>query len=178
MRATIHAWIAGPPIPDPTWDSARLGLEFGRTVLLPRLRTLRLDWVTADPLPHVDSPYPCFRASAASSRELPTEAVARLLADEDSEVRTQMARTAPHLVDAETAERVERTFQPATCTRWRRRTCWASPPKRRAVAQQPALPQDALAALLDEDWDTVGQAARSPRLPVEQVERLLVAAGL
>ena len=44
------------------------------------LPTLRLPWVTADPLPHVDTPYICFRASAAMSGCLPTAVVIWLAA--------------------------------------------------------------------------------------------------
>nr|WP_236646754.1 hypothetical protein [Micromonospora acroterricola] len=55
------------------------------------LRYLRLDWVTADPLPYVSSPYIYFRRSATQSRALPADAVIRLLSDDDSGVRTTMA---------------------------------------------------------------------------------------
>jgi hypothetical protein len=76
------------------------------------LRTLRLGWVTDDPLAHVDSPYVCFRASAAASTSLPADAVARLLDDDDNIVRITMAKTSPHLVDPATAERIERRYRP------------------------------------------------------------------
>ena len=75
------------------------------------LRILRLQWVTADPLPHIDSPYVCFRVSAAVSKALPANAVARLLDDEEEIVRLTMARTAPHLVDPATAENIERRYR-------------------------------------------------------------------
>ncbi|MFJ9770772.1 hypothetical protein ACIRVF_05980 [Kitasatospora sp. NPDC101157] len=76
------------------------------------LRTMVLPWVTADPLPHIDSPYVCFRASAAASEALPTDAVVRLLGDEEEIVRLTMAHTAPHLVDPATAEDIERRYRP------------------------------------------------------------------
>lgn len=43
------------------------------------LRHFRVDWITADPLSHLSSPYICFRRSAARSRMLPADAVIRLL---------------------------------------------------------------------------------------------------
>jgi hypothetical protein len=76
-----------------------------------KLRILRLPWVTAHPLPHIDSPYVSFRASAARSKTLPADAVARLLDDEEEMVRLTMAHTAPHLVDLETAENIERSYR-------------------------------------------------------------------
>ncbi|MFJ8579313.1 hypothetical protein [Micromonospora sp. NPDC093277] len=39
------------------------------------LRYLRLDWVTADPLPYVSSTYTCFRHSAARNRPGSADAV-------------------------------------------------------------------------------------------------------
>ncbi|MDX8054973.1 hypothetical protein SK571_36855 [Lentzea sp. BCCO 10_0798] len=50
---------------------------------------------------------------------------------------------------------------------------------RRAVAQHRNLPESSLIALLDDtdDW-TVHHAAGSPALPVEQMELLLLLAGL
>ena len=75
------------------------------------LRILELPWVTADPLPHIDSPYVCFRISAAYSKTLPADAVARLLADGAERVRLTMAETAAHLVDPVTAETIERSYR-------------------------------------------------------------------
>jgi hypothetical protein len=80
---------------------------------------LRLDWATADPLPYVTSPYVCFRMSAAMAETLPPQVVRRLLDDEDSNVRTTMARHAPHLIDEPTAERIDREFRPDKPTLWR-----------------------------------------------------------
>ncbi len=78
---------------------------------------LGLPWVTDDPLPHVDSPYPCFRAAAAAAgASLPAHVVHRLPHDNDSAVRTAVAFRAPHLVDAATAERIDRDYRPVKRT--------------------------------------------------------------
>ncbi|MFD4636728.1 hypothetical protein ACFWN2_05395 [Lentzea sp. NPDC058436] len=108
LRAAIHADLGAVPL------SFGGDEQLERAVASGELRMLRLEWVRADPLPHVGSPYPCFRASAASSHEaLPPEAVARLLADDEQDIRWIMAEHAPHLVDAATAERMDREFNPA-----------------------------------------------------------------
>lgn len=91
----------------------------GEPVAVTELRNLNLAWVTADPMPYVSSPYVCFRNSAARSRSLPAEAVTRLLNDDESIVRTSMARHAPHLIDPATAERIDRDYRPDKKTKWR-----------------------------------------------------------
>ncbi|EEP74649.1 hypothetical protein MCAG_04976 [Micromonospora sp. ATCC 39149] len=127
---------------------------------LAELRCLRLDWVTADPLPHLSSPYICFRRSAARSRTLPADAVIRLLNDDDSGVRTTMATHAPHLVDPATAERIDREFQPDKKTNWRPADDFTFPPQTlRRLATDPD-PRMRCLAPRDED------------LPVELAERL------
>lgn len=67
------------------------------------LRILRLDWVTADPLPHIDSPYVSFRVSAALSKtsptpvlrtprpNLPSELAEKLASDPEDRVRRTVA---------------------------------------------------------------------------------------
>jgi hypothetical protein len=125
-----------------------------------QLRTLHLPWVTADPLPHVDSPYACFRVSAAMSDSLPAPVVARLLDDEESGVRTAMARHARDRIDAATAERIDRTYRPAKKARWR-------------PADDFPLPADVLRRLAgDPDPRMRELAPRDPDLPVELVRRL------
>jgi hypothetical protein len=124
------------------------------------LRYLRLDWVTADPMPYVSSPYICFRRCAARGRELPAEAVIRLLNDEDSGVRTTMATHAPHMVDPATTERIDREFRPDKKTNWRPADVLTFPPQTlRRFATDPDPRMRCL-------------APRDPDLPVEFLERL------
>lgn len=124
------------------------------------LRYLRLDWVTADPLPYVSSPYVCFRRSAARNRSLPTDAVVRLLGDDDSGVRTTMATHAPHLVDPATAERIDREFRPDKKTNWRPADVFPFPPQTlRRFATDPDPRMRCL-------------APRDPDLPADLAERL------
>jgi phosphopantothenoylcysteine synthetase/decarboxylase len=108
----------------------------------------------------VDSPYACFRASAAASDTLPPDAVAKLLDDEESEVRTAMARSAPHLVDPATAEHIDRTFSPAKRMAWR-------------PADDLTVPPETLRRLaMDPDPRMRCLAPRDPDLPAELAERL------
>jgi hypothetical protein len=124
------------------------------------LRALRLAWVTADGQRYVTSPYVCFRASAACSPSLPPEAVARLLNDEDSIVRTTMASHAPHLVDTAAAERIDREYLPDKKTRWRPADDFVFPPDTlRRFATDPDPRMRCL-------------APRDPNLPAELAERL------
>ncbi|WP_194912815.1 hypothetical protein [Catenulispora rubra] len=116
LRAQIHAAVhelsraAAWPGPDAEDETVRRW--YGNSFAPTELRILQLDWVTADPLPHIDSPYVSFRASAACNESLPADAVARLLADGEEMVRLTMAETAPHLVDPATAESIERRYRP------------------------------------------------------------------
>ncbi|TDC57900.1 hypothetical protein E1258_21400 [Micromonospora sp. KC207] len=127
---------------------------------LAELRHLRLDWVTADPLPHLSSPYICFRRSAARSRTLPADAVIRLLNDDDSGVRTTTATHAPHLVDPATAERIDREFQPDKKTNWRPADDFTFPPQ--TLRRLATDPDPRMRCLAPRDLD----------LPVELTERL------
>ncbi|MFB8200544.1 hypothetical protein [Kitasatospora purpeofusca] len=116
LRAQIHASIHGlsrsTADPEDDADDETLLQWFQNEFAPTELRILRLPWVTADPLPHIDSPYVSFRVSAAASRALPADAVARLLDDDEEMVRLTMAHTAPHLVDPATAESIERRYRP------------------------------------------------------------------
>ncbi|GHJ08735.1 hypothetical protein TPA0907_31020 [Micromonospora humidisoli] len=157
-------------------------------VAVAELRHLRLDWVTANPLPYVTSPYTCFRRSAARNRTLPTDAVLRLLDDQDSGVRTTMATHAPHLVDPTTAERIDREFRPDKKTAWRpadlltlpphtlRRLASDPDPRMRCLApRDPDLPVETAEHLATDPDSTVRRAvAGHPRLPVH-VRRALLA---
>lgn len=165
-RAAIHARILSD-VPGPDWltdDQDLDGEAFDRdiTSMIARmeLRTLDLPWVTADPLPYVDSPYACFRASAAVSDDLPAPVVARLLDDEESIVRTTTALHARDRIDPVTAERIDRIYRPEKRTRWR-------------PADTFPLPADVLRRLATDPDPRMRQLApRDPDLPVELVRRL------
>ncbi|SFR27668.1 Leucine rich repeat variant [Lentzea waywayandensis] len=188
LRSAIHAQLLTGP------HSLGFGGEDGarieRMLVLGELQMLRLDWVCADPLPHVDSPYPCFRVSAASSEQpLPPEVVARLLADDEYDVRSTMARRAPHLVDAVTAERIDREFSPSSAkfTPWRpadeltfpaevlRRFATDPDPRMRCLApRDPDLPAGIATRLAaDPDAEVRYAVAGHRNLPVEALIALL-----
>ncbi|MEU1620046.1 hypothetical protein ABZ479_22435 [Streptomyces sp. NPDC005722] len=115
VRARIHASVHEVSLsqadPGPDADDDAVLRWFQDSFAPTELRILRLPWVTADPLPYVDSPYVGFRVSAAAGKGLPAEAVARLLDDEEEIVRLTMAAAAPHLVDPATAESIERRYR-------------------------------------------------------------------
>ncbi|MEU7471787.1 hypothetical protein AB0A94_25240 [Streptomyces sp. NPDC044984] len=197
-RSAIHARLLAeaPPrdwLTDPQADLDDDALEqqiMSETARL-QLRTLHLPWVTADPLPYVDSPYACFRVSAAMSDSLPAPVVARLLDDEESSVRTTMARHARDRIDAATAERIERTYRPVKKTRWRpaddfplpvdvlRRLAGDPDPRMRELApRDPDLPVELVRRLAADPDPTVRRAiATHPRLPVHDLTHLLADAS-
>ncbi|MFE5241028.1 MULTISPECIES: hypothetical protein [unclassified Streptomyces] len=192
-RAAIHARILSDVPPpdlfadDEDMDDATLERELMGEVARAELRTLRLPWVTADPLPYVDSPYVCFRASAAMSDALPPPLVARLLDDEESGVRTAMALHARDGIDPDTAERIDRTYRPAKRVRWRpaddlplpaevlRRLATDPDPRMRQLApRDPGLPVPSAHLLAADPDQRVRRAvAAHPRLPAEELRRLL-----
>ncbi|WP_354637754.1 hypothetical protein [Kitasatospora camelliae] len=163
--------------------------------------------MTADPLPHVSSPYACFRASAAAGDGLPPEVVERLLAAEECAVRTAMVLRAPEQLDPATAERIDRDHGPPKQVRWRPADAFAFPPEslrrfavdpdarmRLLAPRDPGLPAG-LAERLAADpapevrmavaphpnlpVESVARAAAgSPALPVDQMRRILELAGL
>ncbi|MEW2622951.1 hypothetical protein [Streptomyces sp. NPDC048106] len=165
-RAAIHAQILSD-VPGPDWltdpqvlDDEALERQIVSRIAYAELRALRLPWVTADPLPYVDSPYVCFRASAAMSDRLPAPVVARLLDDEESSVRTTMALHARDRIDPATAERIDRGYRPEKKTRWR-------------PVDDFLLPADVLRRLATDPDPRMRQLApRDPDLPVELVHRL------
>ncbi|GAA2268921.1 DUF2336 domain-containing protein [Streptomyces atrovirens] len=193
-RATIHARLLSD-VPPRDWltdphadlDDDVLEHQIMSEMARLRLRTLRLPWVTADPLPYVDSPYACFRASAARSDDLPAPVVARLLDDEDSGVRTTMALHARDRIDAATAERIDRTHRPAKKTRWRpaddlplptdvlRHLATDPDPRMRQLApRDPDLPVELVRHLAADPDPTVRHTiATHPRLPVRELTQLL-----
>lgn len=165
-RASIHAQILSdePPV---DWladlqvlDDDALERQLMSELALRKLPALRLPWITADPLPYVDSPYVCFRASAALSDGLPAPVVARLLDDAESSVRTAMALHARDRIDPATAERIERSYRQVKKTRWR-------------PADDFPLPADVLRRLASDPDPRMRQLApRDLNLPVELVRRL------
>ncbi|MER5596444.1 hypothetical protein [Streptomyces sp. NPDC002265] len=192
-RAQIHTSVheLSRSIPDPSDDADDETVEqwMRNCFAATELRILRLPWVTADPLPHIDSPYVSFRVSAAAAEDLPADAVARLLDDEEEIVRLTMAHTAPHLVAPETAEDIERryrrrdkftfwwdkaevlTFSPETL----RRFATDPEPRLRSFApRDPDLPP-ALAEQLARDPEEQVRRAVAPHrsLPVPSLLRLL-----
>jgi hypothetical protein len=114
------------------------------------------DWLMRS----LDSPYACFRASAAQSGRLPGPVVTRLLNDEESSVRTTMALHARDRIDPATAERIDRGYRPGKKTRWR-------------PADEFPLPAAVLRRLATDNDPRMRQLApRDPGLPTELVRRL------
>ncbi|MFD4134989.1 hypothetical protein [Streptomyces goshikiensis] len=191
-RAAIHARILSD-VPPPDWldlpalDEDSLEQQIMREMAFVEIRMLSLPWVTADPLPYVDSPYACFRASAAMSDCLPAPVVARLLDDEESRVRTTMAQHARDRVDPDTAERIDRGFRPEKGMRWRpaddfplpadalRRLATDPDPRMRQLAPRDLdLPVELVRSLAADPDPTVRRAiATHPRLPTRDLTRLL-----
>ncbi|WP_406424107.1 hypothetical protein OH809_03510 [Streptomyces sp. NBC_00873] len=192
-RAAIHAQILSD-VPPLDWlanhqvlDDDALEREIMGEIARAELRALGLPWVTADPLPYVDSPYVCFRASAAMADDLPAPVVARLLDDEESSVRTTMALHARDQIDPATAERIDRSYRPDKMVRWRpaddfplpadvlRRLATDPDPRMRQLApRDPDLPVESLRRLAADPDHTVRRAiATHPRLPAEDLTRLL-----
>lgn len=181
LRQRIYdavAWAAPLSLSADADDEA-LVREVEDMMAATELRHLDLPWVTADPLPHVGSPYPCFRASAARSTSLPPDVQRRLLDDERNVVRTAMFRTMGERVDPATAERIERAFGPNRKIRWRpaddytfpveflRRFATDDDPRMRCLApRDPDLPPEACARLAaDDDAAVRGAVASHPNLP-------------
>ncbi|GHH41471.1 hypothetical protein [Lentzea cavernae] len=180
LRAAIHAHVSAAPL---DVDEE----QFERAVAAGELQMLRLDWVRADPVRHAGSPYACFRASVASSTvPLPPEVVARLLADDEIEVRWAMAKSAPHLADV---ERMDREFDPADTNYapWRPADMWTFPasvlrrfatdpdPRMRCLApRDPDLPAGIAARLAaDPDAAVRHAVAGHPNLPEQALIALL-----
>ncbi|MER5866201.1 hypothetical protein [Kitasatospora sp. NPDC002040] len=190
IHASVHELSHSLADPDPDADDETL-LRWSRNAFAPtELRILRLPWVTADPLPHIDSPYVSFRVSAAASKRLPADAVARLLDDEEEIVRLTMAHTAPHLVDPGTAESIERRYHPRRdkFTFWwdmaevltfppavLRRFATDPEPRLRSLApRDPDLPPDLAEKLACDPEARVRQAVAAHRnLPLPSLRRLL-----
>jgi hypothetical protein len=189
IHASVHEFSRSMADPGPDADDETV-LRWYQDVAAPmELRSLRLDWVMADPLPHVDSPYVSFRVSAALSKALPASAAARLLGDEDEMVRLTMARTAPHLVDPATAENIERRYRGRDkFTFWwdmqevltfpsdvlRRFATDLEPRLRSFAPRDPNLPAELAEKLASDPEDRVRRAVASHRnLPLPALLRLL-----
>ncbi|MFC3575956.1 hypothetical protein ACFOZ0_22250 [Streptomyces yaanensis] len=67
----------------------------------------------------VENQWPPEPADPTLSDCLPAPVVARLLDDEESNVRTAMALHARDQIDPTTAERIDRNYRPRKKTRWR-----------------------------------------------------------
>ncbi|MFE1321899.1 hypothetical protein [Kitasatospora phosalacinea] len=160
-RAALHDSITGPfePPGEDVDEETAFELEMDHIGVGIELWMLDLPWVTADPLPHLDSPHPVFRRAAASP-DLPAEARARLLADPDNEVALAAARSSPDPIDPATAERLDRGHRPAKRMRWRPADAFPLPVETlRRLADDPA-PRMRLLAL------------RDPELPAHLLEHL------
>ncbi|MFF2546656.1 hypothetical protein ACFVUY_29430 [Kitasatospora sp. NPDC058063] len=189
IHTSVHEASRSTAEPGPDADDEAFLRWYENSFAPTELRILRLDWVTADPLPHLDSPYVCFRASAAAAKDLPAEAVARLLGDEEELVRLTMAHCAPHLVDPATAEDIERRysrrdkftfwwdgaqvlpFPPQTL----RRFATDPQPRLRSLApRDPDLPAGLAGRLADDPEERVRRAVAAHRnLPLPSLLRLL-----
>lgn len=193
-RAAIHAAVMADPdlleryprnrYVDPEVEERDTDLFMAQL----ELRGLRLTWVTANPLPYADSPYPSFRASAAAGAGLPEDAVRRLLDDPDHRVRLTMLRNAPDPVDPATAERFEREYQPDKLFGgWRPADTVTFPPEtlrrfatdpdatmRRLASRDPDLPPELAARLaVDPDASVRRAIAEHPKLPIHALLGLL-----
>ncbi|MGW7583203.1 hypothetical protein ACWGKU_28150 [Kitasatospora sp. NPDC054768] len=189
IHTSVHELAQSTAEPDPDADDEALLQWYENSFAPTELRILRLDWVTADPLPHLDSPYICFRVSAAAGRDLPAEAVARLLGDEEEMVRLTMAHTAPHLVDPATAEDIERRYRgrdkftfwwdrarvlPLPPETLRRFATDPQPRLRSLAPRDPDLPPQVAEQLADDFEERVRRAVASHRsLPLPSLLRLL-----
>ncbi|MEU5387057.1 hypothetical protein [Kitasatospora cineracea] len=161
-RAALHDSITGPfePPGEDVDEETAIELEIDHFGVRIELRMLQLPWVTADPLPHLDSPHPAFRRAAAASPDLPAEARARLLADPDNEVALAAAASSPDPIDPVTAERLDREHRPAKRMRWR-------------PADRYPLPVETLRRLATDPDPRMRQLAlREPELPAALLERL------
>ncbi|GAA5035293.1 hypothetical protein [Streptomyces siamensis] len=177
-RAAIHAQIlSDAPSLDgpgrlPVLDDDASAQQFIMSQMARvELRTMRLPWVTADPLPYVHSPYTCFRVSAAMSESLPDPVVARLLHDEKSSVRTTMALHARDRVDSATAERIDRTYRMEKKTLWRPADDFPLPVEAlRRLATDPDPRMRQLAPRdLDLPMELIGRLAADPEYTVRRV---------
>ncbi|WP_377273640.1 hypothetical protein [Peterkaempfera sp. SMS 1(5)a] len=189
IHASVHELARSTADPGPDADDETV-LHWYQDAFAPtELRILRLQWVTADPLPHIDSPYVSFRVSAALSKDLPAGAVARLLGDKEEMVRLTMASTAPHLVDPATAETIERRYRRRDkFTFWwdtkevltfgsetLRRFATDPEPRLRSFApRDPDLPSELAEKLASDPEDRVRRAVAPHRnLPLPALLRLL-----
>ncbi|QKW24116.1 hypothetical protein HUT16_06045 [Kitasatospora sp. NA04385] len=174
-RAALHDSVTGPwePPGEDVDEETAIEIEIDRFGAGAELRMLRLPWVTADPLPHLDSPHPVFRRAAAASTDLPAEARARLLADPDNEVALAAARSSSDPIDPVTAERLDRGHRPFKRMRWRPADAFPLPVQTlRRLAADPA-PRMRLLALRDPDLP----AALLERLAADPEERVRRAAA-
>ncbi|BAJ27296.1 MULTISPECIES: hypothetical protein [Kitasatospora] len=161
-RAALHDSLTGPfePPGEDVDEETAIEIEIDRFEIGVGLWLLHLPWATADPLPHLDSPYAVIRRSAARAPGLPTEARARLLADPDNEVALAAAASSPDPIDLATAERLDREHRPPKRMHWR-------------PADSHPLPVTALRRLATDPEPRMRQLAlRDSELPAHLLERL------
>ncbi|GLW57653.1 hypothetical protein [Kitasatospora phosalacinea] len=161
-RAALYASVTGPfePPGEDVDEETAIELEIDHIQVGIELWMLHLPWVTADPLPHLDSPYPVLRRAAAASPDLPAAARARLLADPDNEVALAAAGSSPDPIDPTTAERLDREYRPFKPMSWR-------------PADEFPLPVEALRRLAADPAPRMRLLAlRDPELPAHLLERL------
>ncbi|MFI5530394.1 hypothetical protein ACIA8O_17820 [Kitasatospora sp. NPDC051853] len=186
LRASIHAWLeAGArALADENLTDEQAELAVYHELALADLNLHLLPWLLEEPQLGLDSPYVCFRHSAALSDHLTPDQRARLLDDPVPHVRLAAAS---YGIDPGTAERLERRHpargkfrgRPADHADFpvgtlRRFATDEDPWIRRRAARDPDLPVELLTALArDEDRNVRLVAAGHPGLPVDVLVELL-----
>ncbi|MET7472275.1 hypothetical protein ACFYON_26540 [Micromonospora sp. NPDC005686] len=162
IRHRIHTQIQQGDRPltdllDDELDDTALLQQVEDHMAVAELQHLRLDWVTADPLPHVSSPYICFRRSAARSGHCRPTRIDRECGPD------QKTRWRPADVF---------TFPPQTLRRF---ATDPAPRMRCPAPRDPDLPVELAERLATDPDSTVRHAvADHPNLPVH-VRRVLLA---
>lgn len=158
LRQAIHERIkSAPDLLDIDPGAAEYDREFDHFTANVELDMVTVDWVTADPLPHVDSPYPAFRVAAAQAEDLPPDVVAALLNDPSSTVRSTAFQCHRHLVDLATAERIDREHNNPKRGPWRPADIFAFPTE--ALRRFASDPDPRMRCLAPRDLDLPAEVA-------------------